>query len=547
PPIELSLTTLLNEIAAVPNHILLVLDDYHMVDAQSVDDALTFLLDHLPPHLHLVITTREDPNLPLARLRGRGQLTELRAADLRFTLDEAAVFLRQVMGLNLSEENIAALKARTEGWIAGLQLAALSMQGRQDDAAGFINTFTGSHRFVMDYLVEEVLRRQSESVQKFLLQTSILDRLCGPLCDAVLNNPASAGQETLESLERANLFLIPLDNERRWYRYHHLFADLLQQRLESLPLSSLSMGGTEGGLAELHIRASQWFEENGLALEAFRHAAAAHDIARAARLIEGEGTPLHFRGGVTPVLNWLASLPESVLDARPSLWVTYASVLLFVGQNTTVEPKLQAAEAAIAAAEADDDMRDLIGRIAAMRATIAIARSDLDTIISQSQRALAHLRPDNAPYRTAVNWTLGYAYQVRGDRKAAGRTYKEIIATAETFGDSIYLVAAHTSLGQIREADLQLSPAAESYRRVLELAGNPPQPTACEAHLGLARLHYQWNDLDAAQEHGQKSLRLVQQIESIDTFVSYKVFLARLLLAQGDLPGADAVYVETEA
>ena len=230
PPIESILTTLLNEITTIPDNFILVLDDYHVIDSKPVDDALTFLLEHLPPQMHLVIATREDPHLPLARLRARGQLTELRAADLRFTPAEAAEFLNQVMGLNLSAEDIAALETRTEGWIAGLQLAALSMQGHQD-AASFIKSFTGSHHFVLDYLVEEVLQQQSESVQTFLLRTSILDRLCGPFVMPFCSTPSASGQETLEYLEHANLFIVPLDNERRWYRYHHLFADLLRQRL----------------------------------------------------------------------------------------------------------------------------------------------------------------------------------------------------------------------------------------------------------------------------------------------------------------------------
>ena len=306
PPIESILTTLLNEITTIPDNFILVLDDYHVIDAKPVDEALTFLLEHLPPQMHLVIATREDPHLPLARLRARGQLTELRAADLRFTPAEAADFLNQVMGLNLSAEDIAALETRTEGWIAGLQLAAISMQGHQD-AASFIKSFTGSHHFVLDYLLEEVLQQQSESVQTFLLRTSILDRLCGPLCDAVLLDPSASGQETLEYLEHANLFIVPLDNERRWYRYHHLFADLLRQRLHQ---STASSAGDEGkGVAELHSRASQWYEDNGLEIEAFQHAAAANDVERAERLIEGKGMPLHFRGAVAAVLDWLASLP----------------------------------------------------------------------------------------------------------------------------------------------------------------------------------------------------------------------------------------------
>ena len=285
PPPEAILTAVLNDLAALPDRLILVLDDYHAVDAPAVDQALAFLLQNLPPALHLVIATREDPPLPLARLRARGQLAELRAADLRFTPGEAAEFLNQVMGLSLSPAEMAALEARTEGWIAGLHLAALSMQGHTDTAV-FVETFSGSHRFVLDYLVSEVLQRQPAGVQDFLLRTAILDRLCGPLCDAVLQNTSASGQDTLAYLERANLFLVPLDDERRWYRYHHLFGELLRQRLhQHLPA---------GAIAGLHIRASVWYETNDLELEAFQHAAAAHDIDRAERLLEGRGMPLLF-------------------------------------------------------------------------------------------------------------------------------------------------------------------------------------------------------------------------------------------------------------
>ncbi|MDQ5853407.1 MAG: LuxR family transcriptional regulator, partial [Chloroflexota bacterium] len=325
PPVESLLTALLNELSTLPDHVVLVLDDYHVINAKPVDDALTFLLGHLPPQLHLVIATREDPQLPLARLRARDQVTELRAADLRFTPSEAAGFLTEVMGLDLAAEDIAALERRTEGWIAGLQLAALSLQGHHD-ATRFIQLFTGSDHFVLDYLVEEVLQKQSENIQTFLLRTSILDHLCGPLCDAVLRDPTASGQEILESIERANLFLVPLDNERRWYRYHHLFADLLRQRLHQR--SASSTGDAVGDVTELHRRASVWFEAHGLELEAFHHAAAAHDIVRAERLIEGAGVPLHFRGGGAPVRTWLEALPMTVLDASPSLLLTYASALM---------------------------------------------------------------------------------------------------------------------------------------------------------------------------------------------------------------------------
>jgi len=544
PPVESILTTLLNELSAIQDNFVLVLDDYHLIDAKPIDNALTFLLEHLPPQMHLVITTREDPQLPLARLRARSQLTELRVADLRFTPSEAAEFLNHVMSLNLSAENIATLETRTEGWIAGLQLAAISMQGHQD-ATSFIQSFTGNHHFVLDYLVEEVLEQQSESVQTFLLHTSILDSLCGPLCDAVLLAPSGSGQATLAYIEHSNLFLIPLDNERRWYRYHHLFADLLRQRLHHSRASSTE--NEVGDVTELHRRASIWYEDNGMELDAFHHAAVANDVERAEHLIEGKGMPLQFRGAGAPVLNWLESLPKAVLDARPSLWVTYASTLLFGGQHTAVELKLQAAETALQDTAPDHNARDLVGRIASMRATLAVIQHDVETIITQSRRALEYLHPDNLLVRTATTYTLGHAYQIQGDRAAASQAYTEIISISKSFGDSIYTIAATLSLGQVQETDNQLSLATGTYRRVLELAGDPPDPIACEAYLGLARIYYEWNDLDAAQQHGRQCLQLTRQMESVDTFASYAVFLARLRLAQRDAAGAAAILAEAEA
>ncbi|QMV40688.1 LuxR C-terminal-related transcriptional regulator [Cohnella cholangitidis] len=544
PPIDSILTIVLNEIDVVPQPFVLVLDDYHVIEAKPVDEAVAFLLEHLPKQMHLVIATREDPRIPLARLRSRNQLTELRVADLRFTPSEAAGFLNQTMNLNLSSTDIELLETRTEGWIAGLQLAAISMQGHKD-TAGFIQSFTGSHRFVLDYLVEEVLRRQSASVQNFLLRTAILDRLCGPLCDAVLRlDCSSSGQETLEYLERANLFIVPLDNERRWYRYHHLFAELLLQRLhQSIGSSSEE---ERKAVAGLHVRASAWYEDNGLEVEAFRHAVAANDIDRAARLMEGEGLPLHFRGVLTPVLNWLGSLPASVLDERPSLGVMHASVLLMAGQLASVEQKLQAAEAVLERADADDKTHDLIGHIASIRATVAVSQHRVETIIAQSQRALEYLHPANLPVRTATTWTLGYAYQLQGNRTAAIQAYTEVITISEAIGHVLMVILATTGLGGLQEADNQLESAAQTYRSVLQLAGEPPLPAACEAHLGLARIYYEWNDINAAEQHGRMSVQLARQLEHTDRFIACEVFLARLKLAQGDVSGAAAIIAKAD-
>ena len=544
PPLESILTSLLNEIAGIPDPFLLVLDDYHLIDSHPVDRALAFLIEHQPPQMHLVIATREDPSLPLARLRARGHLTELRAADLRFTLSEAAAFLNQVMGLKLSEQDVAALEARTEGWIAGLHLAALSMQG-QKDIASFIHSFTGSHQFVMDYLLEEVLSRQPANIQSFLLRTSILNRLCAPVCDAVLLDPATPGQETLQYLERANLFLIPLDHERRWYRYHHLFADLLRQRLHQ----NLSTEAGDAGhrLSELHIRASQWFEENGLEFEAFQHAAAANDIERAERLIEGKGIPLHLRGAVTSILSWLDSLPRRVLDARPSLWWRHASLLLISGQTTGVEEKLQAAEAALQGKEADDKVRNLLGQIAAARATLALTRYDVETMHAQSRRALDLLQPNTLTTRANAYWTLGVAYMYEGDRAAAGEAYRDSISLAQKAGATFTTILATIGLGNVQEANNQLYQAAETYRRILQLAGDQPLQIIGEVHLGLAHILYEWNDLDGAEQHGQQSLQLERQYEKvIDRYIICEVFLAHLKLARGDVAGAAAILAKTE-
>jgi LuxR family transcriptional regulator, maltose regulon positive regulatory protein len=531
PAQEALLTALLHDLVAIPHDFLLVLDDYHALDAPSVDQTLAFLLDYMPPQMHLVIATREDPPLPLARLRARGQLTELRAADLRFTPAEAAEFLNQAMGLHLSVAEVAALETRTEGWIAGLHLAALSLQGRADKAS-FVADFSGSHRFVLDYLVEEVLQRQPAAVQDFLLRTAILDRLCGPLCEAVLPETAVSGQETLTYLERANLFIVPLDNERRWYRYHHLFGELLRQRLhQSLP----------DAVTELHIRASAWYEAHDLELEAFHHAAAANDVARAERLLAGRGMPLLFRGAAQPVLRWLATLPTAVLDAHPALWVTYASALLFVQQVVGVEEKLRAAEAALPDGAPDANVRDLLGHIAVIRATVAVTQHDAATIMTQAQRALAYLHPDNRPVRAATTWALGYAAFLQGDRATAAQAYRQALADSEAFGHFIIILLATMGLGDVQEGENRLHLAAASYRRALALAGDPPLPLACAAHLGLARIHYAWNDLETAVSHAEQSRQLARQIEHTDRLAAAELFLARLKLAQGDAAGAAAL------
>src|ERR671921_731793 len=332
PPAESILVALLNEIIAQPDDLVLVLDDYHVIDARAIDDALAFLLEHLPPGMHLAVAAREDPNLPLARLRARGQLTEVRASDLRFTLSETAEFLQGAMGLDLSEEEIAALEVRTEGWIAGLQLAALSMRGRED-VPGFIRAFAGDNRYILDYLVEEVLQRQPERIRNFLLQTSVLDRLSGPLCDAITNQEDAGVM--LEALERGNFFVIPLDDRRQWYRYHHLFAEVLRAHLMAEQPDQVSI---------LHQSASEWYEHNGLPADAIQHALAAENFERAADLVELAWPTMRRSRQEATLLGWLQTLPDEVLHCRPVLDVAYTHVLLASGVFEGVEDRLLYAE-----------------------------------------------------------------------------------------------------------------------------------------------------------------------------------------------------------
>ncbi len=536
PSLESIVVTIVNEFSSLKDNFILVLDDYHIIDAKPVDRALSYLLSNLPSQLHLVISTREDPNLPLAGLRAQRQLTELRAEDLRFTQKEVAEFLKKTMGLNIAPDDISALEARTEGWIAGIQLAAISMKGYQD-TTHFVRSFTGSHHFVMDYLVEEVLQQQPESIKNFLFSTSILNRMCGPLCEAVTLGENGSGQKILEILERANLFVIPLDNERQWYRYHHLFSDLLRHRL--VKNFVLQAENADNYINELHIRASKWYEENGLAFEAFRHAAAGNNIERAQRLIGGKSIPRHFSGTVTAILNWLGSLPETEFNDRPSLWLLYASTLLMNGQTTGVEEKLQFAEKALKSDEKDNNSRMIIGRIAAARATLALTRYDATSMIVESRRALKYLHPENLSLRSSANWTLGYGYILQGDRSSARQVFTEAISLSQTSGDIFTEILATIGLGNVQETDNLLYQATETYQHVLQLASEQPLQIVNEAYLGLARILYEWNNLEAAEEHGHLSLQLALEYDKvIDRFIICEIFLARLKLARSDVDGA---------
>jgi LuxR family transcriptional regulator, maltose regulon positive regulatory protein len=502
PPTELVLADLVNEIAQTQQELALVLDDYHLVDSRPVDAALAFLLDHLPPQVHVVIAAREDPQLPLARYRSRGQLAELREADLRFTPAEAAEFLNQVMGLHLSGQDVAALESRTEGWIAGLQLAALSMQGLPD-TAGFIQSFTGTHRFVLDYLLEEVLYRQPESIQDFLLCTSILERLCGPLCDAVRPEAAASGQDTLEALERANVFVVPLDQERRWYRYHHLFAGLLQDRLARTQPDRV---------ASLHQRAGDWFARNDVPDAAVRHALAGRDWGRAADVIEQFTDEWPMRTGVTTTLGWLESMPAQLRLDRPGLGLTYAWSLLMDGQLDRAEQFLGQLTPLVKSEPHH------LGETYAIRVVIAANRRDIPAVVALADDALSLIPRTEASPRSRILISLGVALsETGGDLEGAKRAFREAcelgqaVSPPSLVGNAPLPLTALAYLAEIEWLQGNLREAMRMYDQALELAarwGGQSSIALSLVQLGRAGLLYEWDDLEGAALAIQEGIRI---------------------------------------
>ncbi len=528
-PVESVLAMLLSKLAAVQLRLLIVLDDYQTVASKEIDDAVAFLIDHLPPNLHFVLATREEPELSLGRLRVQGQLTELRLQDLRFQKDEADTFFSTGMALKLSPSHIAALEARTEGWIAGLQLAAISLRGQQDPDQ-FIQSFTGSNRFVQDFLLEEVLHRQPQEVQSFLLRTSVLDRLCAPLCDAVMQT--SNGQRTLGYIEKANLFIVPLDTERRWFRYHHLFAELLRQRLVE-----------QESVAPIHIRASEWYVSNSMPVEGFQQALAAGDIERTIRLVEGDGMPLYFRGAMAPVIQWLQLKPQSYLNEYPRLWVMLAWSLMISGYPKKVEVTLQSAVAAMENATQASVSQDLWGEVATLRAWAAVAKGDVPLVHLQANRALEQLSPRNLAVRLSAHCVMGVGHQFAGNRLAAKAAYERVVSTGQSSGNFMFTMVAAMGLASIQVMESQLHLAAKTYRDVLQRMQDPTHLMVCEAHLGLARILYEWNDLDAADSHAQLGSKLAEPLEN-GAGLSADVLCARILMLRDRTDAASALLTQ---
>ena len=509
PPIESIITTLINEMSEVSEEFALVLDDYHMIEAQPIHDALTFLLNHLPPQAHLVIASRIDPPISLAHLRAQSQLMEVRAADLRFTPEEATAFLNDVMGLGLSDEDIAALESRTEGWIASLQLAAVSMQGRKDIPT-FIAAFGGSSRYILDYLTEEVLRRQEASTQSFLLETAILDRFSASLCNAVTERDDS--RERLAQLEATNLFLVPLDDERQWYRYHHLFADLLRNQL---------LQSQQGRVTELHLRASKWFEQEGLIGEAIHHTLGAKEFERAANLIESVALTTVMQSNCSTVLSWLEKLPNGLVTSRPWLCFSGALANQLTGHSDAVEPLLQCAESAMSKAEEGRPAESfpeharIRGYVITVRITRYLFEGDIQRAIELCGEAFKYLPEDDLTARAAVTGNLGIAYWRNGELPAASHYLEEAETLGQEGGHLYISLAAMSYLGDIHRVQGHLYRAAQKYREALRLGaqwgGGEPLPATGSAYIGLSRVLYEWNDIDEAIYHASIGTKLAER------------------------------------
>ena len=528
------LITFLNELASIEDECFLVLDDYHTIDSSAVDELLSFFVERMPTAMRLVITTREDPALPLARLRARNQLTEVRAAELRFTESEATDFLNQVMGLNLSPENISVLETRTEGWIAGLQLAALSMQG-QYDTTEFIRSFSGANQFVLDYLLEEVLQRQPEHVQGFLLRTSILNRLNGSLCDAL--NESTSAKETLEQLERGNLFVISLDDERSWYRYHHLFRDLLRQRL--------SQKHSKEEIASMHIRASEWFEQNGEAGEAFQHAIAATDFNRAARLAETAWLAMDENFQTAAWLGWVKQLPASVKRLRPVLLTQIGWSYMDAGNAILSESSLRDAEVSLKRPLAEmvivekEQFRTLPARIAFARAYNAQTQNRFDDVVRHVEMALDIIPHEDQYMQAQASSILSATYWASGELDKSFELMSNWVDAAQQADNIVFAVAASFGKADILITQGRLRDAMQVYQTALSLAAEHgvEQHTA-HHHLGLGLLHHEMGEDERAAHHLQKAFEFGRQTTIVDWMYRKSLAQAYLKESEGDLRSA---------
>jgi LuxR family transcriptional regulator, maltose regulon positive regulatory protein len=529
--VENVINLIVNELASFPEPFVLVLDDFHVIHSESVTKILAYSLEHLPPQMHMALLSRTDPPLPLSRLRARNKLTDIRLDQLRFTRDETAAFLNDVMGLKLSADDLSAMETRTEGWIAGLQLAALSMQNSKDIHT-FVSAFTGSHHYVMDYLVEEVLKSQPQKTGAFLLQTSILDKMCAGLCESVIDaNPQEPvdGQATLEALEKMNLFVIPLDDERRWYRYHHLFADVLRKRLEQ---------HHPGALPELNQRASQWFEQNGLIPEAVRHALTAGDQDRVIRMIEQYGAILVLSGEYNALSTWIKAV-EPRSQMHPWIHIIKAWLFILTGQPERAEELLQIAEKLISPLEVDTQNKLMLGAIATGRAYRSFINGDPNQTATFARQAVEDL-PDvdivSRSIRSIATALLGDACLMIGEFEQARKAYAEAVKIGKAAGDVHVVMVVDCSLGRIFMEQGLLHQAAELFAEALQMATRPDGKklvTAGEVFAELCQLSYEWNNLETTSEQVHSCISLCRQWGHQPFQAIGSIMLAHLEQVQG--------------
>ena len=544
PPMDSVLATLLNDLAASAEHVELVLDDYHLADGPALADDVAFLVEHLPPHVHLVIGTRADPALPLSRLRARGEVAEVRAADLRFTLDEVTDYLNVVVGLGLGAEEIATLEGRTEGWIAALQLAALSLRGRAD-ASEFIAGFAGDDRYVVDYLVEEVLDRQPEAVSGFLLATSVLDRLSGSLCDAVTGG--SDGRALLEQLDRSNLFVVPLDANRHWYRYHHLFADVLRAHL---------VEQRSGDVSGLHHRAADWYAAADEPVPAVRHALAAGDAEQAADIAERCIIRLLRERQEATARQWADDLPYEVVRRRPVLAVGCIGALLSSGDLAAVPDRLDDVERLLADPPADlpvlerAELARLPGAIETYRAALALVAGDPAGVVAHADRAVALAAPSDDLTVAAASALSGLASWGGGDLETAHDRYSVAVRGLERAGNHSDVLGCSITLGDLRLTQGRLGDARRTYEAALRLAadhegGRPLRGTA-DMVLGLSQVAFERGDLDATAAHLSRVAELGEPNGLPQHPYRWRVARALLLATEGDLDGAMALVEQAQ-
>ncbi len=548
PPFSLVLTFLINDLAALPAPLFLVLDDYHFMTNPSIHQSVTYLLDHLPAPVHLVITCRADPPLPLSRLRVRGQLAELREKDLRFTPEEIAQFMSHIFGLSLTAVQVEALAARTEGWIAGLQLAGLAVAGKVNVAAA-LQSFSGSHRHLVDYLTEEVLLRQPAAIQKFLQYTAVLDRFCAPLCEAILTGenwqpgpdeqlPIANLQSLLEYLERTNLFLIPLDDERRWYRYHHLFADLLRFRA--------AQTAGQDTQRQIHQRAAAWFADRQLWHEAIHHALAAGEWQMAGQLIGQQANTAVAHGELASLQTWLSKLPPAQMKADSRLSLAQAWVDLFGGRLESADLWLRPVIETLPTAPAEDT--GLLGEALAIRATLAFARQEAAATIADSEQALARLPEAQLPLRTLLSWHLAYTYRSIGETRRCLELYHQAIAMSRRGGNFLINLSARRELADLLMGQGDLVAAQTMLQQLLDEAaanGWEHLTAVAGAHIQLGEIFYEWNRLETAVSHLQTAVSLPQAPEmSLDAYG--QALLAWVYAAQANSQAAAVAIQQAE-